>query len=265
MRGGPERPGGVQEIAVVLDADADLARSPERQRDTHRHAHSGPRSTPAGDVSRSVPHLPESALPAAQRSVRQDPVLVADRLPDLGRQPGGRDGLLRPPAFLQVLLDTGGDRRVDLPSFGGSLGDPALQIAVQCALAQTSELPQHRRSAPENGDIRGHEPAVTAGPALDPILLQTDTNELGPLPDDALVAPTEPGGHPRQARRHDAGFRLRPRQRSVDVFDADGQDQVGFLQHLGAGPADVQRVKIREIEGGALLDHRNPEKLAQRL
>src|SRR5216117_2608716 len=77
--------------------------------------------------------------------------------------------------------------RVDLPSFGGSLGDPALQIAVQCALAQTSELPQHRRSAPENGDIRGHEPAVTAGPALDPILLQTDTNELGPLPDDALV------------------------------------------------------------------------------
>src|SRR5439155_14853804 len=126
-------------------------------------------------------------------------------------------------------------------------------------------LPQHRRSAPENGDIRGHEPAVTAGPALDPILLQTDTNELGPLPDDALVAPTEPGGHPRQARRHDAGFRLRPRQRSVDVCDADGQDQVCFPQHLGAGPADVQRVKIREIEGGALLDHRNPEKLAQRL
>src|SRR2546425_2111751 len=265
VRGGPERPRGVQEVTVVLDADADLARSPERQRNPHRHAHPGPRSTAAGNVSRPVLHLPEPSLPAAQRAVHQDPVVAAYRLPDLGSQPGGRYGLLRPPAFLQVLLDASGDCRMDLPSPRGPLGDPPLQIAVHCALAQTSERPQNLRRAPENGDIRGHEPAVATGPAPDPILLQADTNDLSPLPDDALMAPTVPGGHPRQARRNDTGFRLWPCQRSFDVLDANGQDQVRFRQHLDAGSADVQRVKIREIEGGALLDHWNPEKLTQRL
>src|SRR2546427_1791820 len=169
-------------------------------------------------------------------------------------------------ALLQVLLGAGGDSRVDLPSPRGSLGDPSLQIAVHFALAQTtSELPQNLRPAPENGDIRGDEPAVAAGPAPDPILLQSDTNELGPLPDDALVAPTVSGGHPRQARRNDTGVRLWPRPRSFALLDADAQHQVRFLQHLDAGSADVQRVKIREIEGGALLDHWNPETLTQRL
>src|SRR5213593_3756051 len=106
---------------------------------------------------------------------------------------------------------------------------------------------------------------MATGPAPDPILLQADTNELGPVPDDALVAPIVPGGHPRQTRGNDPGFRLWPRQRSFDVLHADGQDQVRILQHFGARSADVQRVKIREIEGGALLDHWNPEKLTQRL
>ena len=106
---------------------------------------------------------------------------------------------------------------------------------------------------------------MTTGPTPDPILLQPDTNEPSPRRDDALVAPAVPGGHPRQARRHDPGGGLRARQRSFDVLDANGQDQVCFLQHLDARSADVQRVTIREIEGRALLDHRNPEELTQRL
>src|SRR4030095_1928901 len=98
-----------------------------------------------------------------------------------------------------------GNARVDPPSLRGSLNDSPFQIAIHCALALTRELPQHLRPTPEDGDIRGHEPAVATGPAPDPILLQADTNELDPLPDDALVAPAVSGGHPRQAGRHDTG------------------------------------------------------------
>src|SRR5206468_10147623 len=163
-RGGPEGPRSIQKITVVLDADANLTRPPERQRDPHRHAHPGPRSTATGDASRPVLLLPEPSLPAAQRPVHQDPVLAADRLPDLGGEPGGRDGPLRPPAFPQVIPGAGGDCRVDFPGLRGPLSDPPVQIIVHCALAQTSELAQNLRPAAENGDVRRHEPAVAAGP-----------------------------------------------------------------------------------------------------
>src|SRR5262249_47755248 len=152
---------------------------------------------------------------------------------------------------------------MDLPRLGGSLGDAPLQIVVHRALGQACELTEHERPAPENGDISGYEPAVTAGPALDSILLQTDTNELGPLADDALMAPIEPRRDPWQTRGNPDGVLHPPRYHRGDVLDADGQDQVSFLQHRGAVSADVQRVDIRQIEGQALLDHRNPEQLAE--
>src|SRR5262249_45399943 len=152
--------------------------------------------------------------------VRQDPVLVAYRFPDFGRQPCGGYGLLRPPALRQILLGASDDRVVDLACLCRSLGGPSLQIAVHGALTQTRELAQHRRSAAENRDISRHEPAVTAGPRLDSILSEADTNELGAVADDALMAPAEPRSDPRQTRRNDA-FRLRPRQRSFDVLDPD--------------------------------------------
>jgi hypothetical protein len=124
----------------------------------------------------------------------------------------GRDGFLRPPAFLQVLLDADDMSRVDLPGPRGPLGAPPLQIAVHCAVAQTGEHSQNMRPAPENSDICGHEPAVATRPAPDPVFLQADPNELGPLADDTLVAPAVPSRHPRQARRTDAGFQLWARQ-----------------------------------------------------
>src|SRR5438128_6440941 len=89
MRGGPKRAGRVQKVTVVLNADADLARPSERERDAHGHAHPGPRSAASGDESRRVRHLPKPSLPAAQRPVRQNPILAAYRLPDLGGQPSG--------------------------------------------------------------------------------------------------------------------------------------------------------------------------------
>jgi len=144
---------------------------------------------------------------------------------------------------------------VDLTSPGGSLGDPPLQIAVHFALTQTSELPQNVRAAPENGDVRRHEPPVATRPAPDPVFLQTHPNELGPFADDALVAPGVSSRDPWQTRGNDRGFRLRARQGCFDVLDANGQDQIRFLQHLDAGCADVQRVTIRKIERGALLDY----------
>src|SRR5262249_183674 len=130
MRGGPQRAGRIEKVTVVLDADADLARSPEPQGHAHRRTHSGPGSTAAGAAPSPAVHVPESAFPAAERSVRQAPVLTANGLPDLGRQPGRRGRLLRPPAFLQVLLGTSGDGRMNLPRPGGSLGDTPLQIVV---------------------------------------------------------------------------------------------------------------------------------------
>src|SRR2546422_92092 len=98
MRSGPERTRRIQEVTVVLDADADLAGPPERERDSHRHSHPGPGAAASGDASRIVRHLPQPSLPATQRPVDQDPVLVAYRLPDLGSQSGRGGGLLGPPA-----------------------------------------------------------------------------------------------------------------------------------------------------------------------
>src|SRR5262245_22787733 len=264
MRGGPKRARRVQQVPVVLNADADLARPSERQRNAHGHAHPGPRAAASSDEPRCVRHLPESSLPAAQRAVRQNPVLAANRLPDLGGQPSGGDRRLSPPAFPHVLLDASGVSRVDLSSPGGPLRDPPLQIAVHLALTLPSELPQNVRAAPENGDVRGHKPPVATRPAPDSVVLQTHPNELGSFTDDALVAPAVSSRGPRQARRNDAGFRLRARQCRVDVLDANGHDQIRVLQHLDAGRADVQRVPIREIERGTLLDDGQPEELTQR-
>src|SRR5262249_13269462 len=81
--GGPQRARRVQEVAVVLDADADLAGPTERERHAHRDSHSSSRASAAGDAARAVRHFPEPSLPAAQGAVREDPVVVLNDGPDL--------------------------------------------------------------------------------------------------------------------------------------------------------------------------------------
>ena len=138
--------------------------------------------------------------------------------------------------------------RVDLAS-------ALLHPTVHSVGTEPPQLAQDLHSVPENGVRCGTEPAVAAGPALDPIVLQTDAYELRPCRHQAFIAPAVAGRYPRLARRHAPGFWHRPLQGGFDVLHADGQDQVSLFEHFDIGASEVQGMPISQVEGRALFQY----------
>src|SRR5229473_3136041 len=96
VRGGVEAAHDVEQVAVGLEVDTELARATmgERHPERGRKSVAEARAPAAAAGSLGLP-VPEPARPALPGAVGEYPILVLDDLPDLGREHGGRQRLRR--------------------------------------------------------------------------------------------------------------------------------------------------------------------------